>query len=217
MPNNLQDKMDQIIYYIGVIGSVAFAISGALNAMNKRLDPFGVFIIAFATAVGGGTVRDVLIGKSVFWLVDPLYMYFIIAGTIVAIIFRGKLNYLRKTLLLFDTIGLALYTIIGVQIGLVANLDNVSCIALGTLTGSFGGVVRDILVNEVPVIFKKEIYATVSILGGSVYLLLALTNINHILLQLIPIALIIGIRFLVIYYKISLPTIYGKDETFSGS
>lgn len=209
--------MDQVIYYIGVIGSVAFAISGALNAMNKRLDPFGVFIIAFATAVGGGTVRDVLIGKSVFWLVDPLYMYFIIAGTIVAIIFRGKLNYLRKTLLLFDTIGLALYTIIGVQIGLAANLDNVSCIALGTLTGSFGGVVRDILVNEVPVIFKKEIYATVSILGGSVYLLLALTNINHILLQLIPIALIIGIRFLVIYYKISLPTIYGKDETFSGS
>lgn len=217
MPNNLQDRMDQVIYYIGVIGSVAFAISGALNAMNKRLDPFGVFIIAFATAVGGGTVRDVLIGKSVFWLVDPIYMYFIIAGTVVAIIFRGKLNYLRKTLLLFDTIGLALYTIIGVQIGLAANLDNVSCIALGTLTGSFGGVVRDILVNEVPVIFKKEIYATVSILGGSVYLLLALTNINHILLQLIPIALIIGIRFLVIYYKISLPTIYGKDETFSGS
>lgn len=204
--------MDQIIYYIGVIGSVAFAISGALNAMNKRLDPFGVFIIAFATAIGGGTVRDVLIGKSVFWLVDPIYMYFIIAGTIVAIIFRRKLNYLRKTLLLFDTIGLALYTIIGVQVGLAANLDNVSCIALGTLTGAFGGVVRDILINEVPVIFKKEIYATVSILGGSVYLLLALTNINHILLQLIPIILIIGVRFLVIYYKISFPTIYRKDE-----
>lgn len=205
--------MDQILYYIGVFGTIAFAISGALHAMNKKLDPFGVFIIAFATAVGGGTVRDVLIGKPVFWLVDPIYIYIIMAGTIISILFRSRLNYLRKTLLFFDTFGLALYTIIGVQIGLAANLDNVSCIALGTLTGSFGGVVRDILINDVPVIFKKEIYATVSILGGTVYLLLNTTNLNIIYLQLIPIFLIIAIRFLVIYYKITLPTIYRKEKS----
>ncbi len=205
--------MDQVIYYIGVVGTIAFAISGALHAMNKRLDPFGVFIIAFATAVGGGTVRDVLIGHPVFWLVDPIYIYFIFGGTIVSIIFKNKLNYLRKTLLLFDTIGLALYTIIGVQIGQAAELHYISCIALGTLTGAFGGVVRDILINDVPVIFKKEIYATVSILGAAVYLLLTLTNINSLYIQLIPILLIIGIRFLVIYYKITLPTIYRKEKT----
>lgn len=207
-------RVEQVIYYIGVIGSIAFAISGALTAMAKKLDPFGVFIIAFATAVGGGTVRDVLIGKPVFWLVDPIYIYFIMAGTLLAILFRTKLNYLRTTLLFFDTIGLALYTIIGVQIGLAADLDNLSCIALGTLTGAFGGVVRDILINDVPVIFRKEIYATVSILGGSIYLLLLyLTNLPNLYKQLIPSLLIIGIRFLVIYYKISLPSIYRNKKT----
>ena len=178
--------------------------------MHRKLDPFGAFIIAFATAVGGGTVRDVLLGKPVFWLVDPAYIYVIIAGTIVAIIFRTKLNYLRRTLLFFDTIGLGLYTVIGVEIGLQAELQYVSCIALGTLTGAFGGVVRDILVNEVPVIFKKEIYATVSILGGSVYILLHYLELPVVYQEIIPAVLIIGIRFLIIHYKIALPTLYRK-------
>jgi len=152
----------------------------------------------------------VLIGKPVFWLVDPIYIYVIIAGTIIAIIFKSKLNYLRKTLLLFDTVGLGLYTVIGVEIGLAADLQYVSCVALGTLTGAFGGVVRDILVNEVPVIFKKEIYATVSILGGSIYILLSLLELPPIYQQFIPAGIIIGIRLLIINFKISLPNIYKK-------
>ncbi|MBT3243837.1 MAG: trimeric intracellular cation channel family protein [Bacteroidetes bacterium] len=200
--------MEEIVYYIAVFGTIAFAISGALHAMNQRFDPFGVFIIGFATAVGGGTVRDVLLGQPVFWLVDPIYIYVIIAGSILAIVFRTRLNHLRKTLLFFDTIGLGLYTIIGVQIGLNAELDYVSCVALGTLTGSFGGVLRDILINQIPVIFKKEIYATVSILGGSIYILLQSLNVPNIYQQLIPSILIIVVRFLIIYFKVSLPTIY---------
>lgn len=203
--------MDQVIYYIGVTGTVAFAISGALNAMQKRFDPFGVFIIAFATAVGGGTVRDVLLGRPVFWLVDPAYIYVIIAGTIISIVFQHKLNYLRKTLLFFDTIGLGLYTIIGVEIGLSAGLDNVSCVALGTLTGSFGGVMRDILINEIPVIFKREIYATVAIIGASVYIGLKHLNTPDLILQIAPSLLIIALRFLIIHYRIALPTIYKSD------
>ena len=200
--------MEEIVYYIAVFGTIAFAISGALHAMNQRFDPFGVFIIGFATAVGGGTVRDVLLGQPVFWLVDPIYIYVIIAGSILAIVFRTRLNHLRKTLLFFDTIGLGLYTIIGVQIGLNAELDYVSCVALDTLTGSFGGVLRDILINQIPVIFKKEIYATVSILGGSIYILLQSLNVPNIYQQLIPSILIIVVRFLIIYFKVSLPTIY---------
>lgn len=203
--------MEQIIYYIAVIGTIAFAISGSLNGMSKKFDPFGVFIIAFATAVGGGTVRDVLLGNSVFWLIDPIYIYIIIAGTIIAIVFRSKLNYLRKTLLFFDTISLGLYTVIGVQIGLEAELDNVSCVALGTLTGSFGGVLRDILTNKVPVIFKKEIYATVSIVGGSIYILMVHLNVPDIPLQIIPSVLIIIARFIIIRYKITLPSIYKRS------
>lgn len=201
--------MEQILNIISITGAFAFAISGALTAMNKKFDPFGVFIIAFATAVGGGTLRDVLVSSNaVFWLIQPSYVYFIIAGTVFAIVFRKKLFYLRKTLLLFDTLGLALYTIIGVEIGLRNNLSGISCIALGTVTGAFGGVLRDILVNDIPVIFRKEIYATISIFGGLLYLILHQFNIGYIYIQLIPIITIIVLRLIVVYFKISFPAIY---------
>ncbi len=205
--------MEQVIYYIGISGAFAFAISGALTAMSKKFDPFGVLIIAFAAAVGGGTLRDVLIGtKSAFWLIQPVYVYFIVGGTFFAILFRKKLAYLKSTLLLFDTIGLALYTIVGVEIGLQEGLSAISCIALGTITGAFGGVLRDILVNDVPVIFHKEVYATISIFGGSLYLVLKHFDSNTILLQLVPISLIITLRLLVVHFKISFPTIYYSEK-----
>ncbi|MBN1115779.1 MAG: trimeric intracellular cation channel family protein [Bacteroidales bacterium] len=204
--------MEEVFTIISITGTFAFAVSGALTAMNKRFDPFGVFIIAFATAVGGGTVRDVLVSSTaVFWLIQPSYVYTILLGTVFAILFRRKLSYLRKTLLLFDTLGLALYTVIGVQIGMQNNLSGISCIALGTLTGAFGGVLRDILVNDVPIIFKKEIYATISILGGILYLSLHHFKIPNPFLQIIPIIVIIILRLIVVYYSISFPTFYTDD------
>lgn len=210
--------MDKIYLFISITGSIAFAISGALTAMNKKFDPFGVFIIAFATAVGGGTIRDILVSAhSVFWLTQPQFIYYILIGTAVAITFREKLSYLRKTLLLFDTLGLGLYTIIGVEVGLRNNLSGVSCVALGTITGAFGGVLRDILVNDEPVIFKKEVYATISILGGTIYYILHLLGINNLYLQIIPVILIIVLRLLVVYYHFSLPSFYinskGNNDT----
>ncbi len=205
--------MNEILNYISITGVLAFAISGALTAMRKKLDPFGVFIIATATATGGGTLRDILVeGKTIFWIQEPTYLYFIIAGTIIAILFRNKLSYLKRHLLIFDTVGLGLYTIIGVQVGISFDLPYIICIILGTLTGAFGGVVRDILVNEVPVIFKEEIYASVSIIGGVIYIILHKLNLNTYITQLVPIFLIIVLRFLVIQYKISLPSIYRTDE-----
>ena len=205
--------MEQVIEYISVVGAFAFAVSGALTAITKRFDAFGVFIIAFATAVGGGSLRDVIVNaNAVFWLIQPEYIYFIIGGTLFAILFRNKLNYLRRTLLLFDTLGLALFTIIGVQIGVQNELSGISCVALGTITGSFGGVLRDILVNDVPLIFRKEIYATISILGGSVYYFMHLMNFDLTYLQLIPIGLIIILRFIVVHYKISFPPIHYSEE-----
>lgn len=205
--------MEQILNYIGIVGAFAFAISGALTAMQKNLDPFGVLIIAFAAAVGGGTLRDILISSnSAFWLLNPEYAYFIIGGTVFAITFRKKLGRLRKTLMLFDTIGLALYTVVGVQVGLLHNLNTIGCLALGTITGAFGGVLRDILVNDVPVIFRKEIYATISILGGAFYLLLHHLNTHSVILQLAPITLIISLRLLAVYYNISFPSIPYKES-----
>ena len=205
--------MEDILNIISIAGTFAFAISGALTAMNKSFDPFGVFIIAFATAVGGGTLRDVLVSSSAaFWLINPVYVYFIIAGTIFAILFKKKLFYLRKTLLLFDTLGLALYTVVGVQIGLQNELSGISCVALGTVTGTFGGVLRDILVNDIPVIFRKEVYATISILGASLYMFLHQIGLGSIYLQLIPVSVIIILRLVVVYFSISFPVISNSME-----
>ncbi|NPD45454.1 trimeric intracellular cation channel family protein [Lentimicrobium sp. L6] len=205
------EPVEQIIDIITVVGVFAFAISGALTAMEKKLDLFGVFIIAFATAVGGGSLRDVIIAnRSVFWLTEPIYTYIIIGGTIFSILFRKKLGYLRTTLSLFDTIGLALYTIIGVKIGIQNDLSGVSCIALGTITGAFGGVIRDILVNDVPMIFQKEVYATISIFGGSLYFVLHNLGMNGLWVELLAIFIIIILRSIVVHFEIKLPTIYSK-------
>lgn len=207
------NPIEQAIDLITVAGVFAFAISGALTAMEKKLDVFGVFIIAFATSVGGGSLRDVIIAdRSVFWLVEPVYTYVAIGGTAFAILFRTKLGHLRKTLSLFDTIGLALYTIIGVQIGIANELSGVSCIALGTITGAFGGVIRDILVNDVPLIFKKEIYATVSILGGTFYFFMDYYDFSGIWIELSAIAMIVILRSLVVKYNIALPDIYRSKK-----
>jgi len=204
--------MQEVISILMIIGAFSFAISGALTAMQKKFDIFGVVIIAFTTAVGGGTIRDILIDRDVFWLVEPMYIYYIVTGAIFAIIFRKRLNYLRKTLLVFDTVGLGLFTIIGVDIGLSLELSEISCVVVGVITGSFGGVMRDVLVNDIPVIFRKEIYATISIAGASLYLVLKLTQLNTTLTFLIPVIFIIILRFIVVYFEISLPNIYKKHN-----
>lgn len=204
--------MELAVNYISFIGSFVLAISGALTAMHKRFDPFGVLIIAFATAVGGGTIRDILLtGKSVFWLEQTSYIYFILAGTIFAIAFKSRLYNISRPLLFFDAIGLGLYTITGVQIGLEYDLESINCIILGTITGVFGGILRDILVNEVPVIFKKEVYATVCILGASLYLVLFRLNVVDPILQIIPVLFIIALRLIVIHFNISLPSLYANE------
>ena len=203
--------MDSVIIYISLLGSLTFAISGALKAINKNFDPFGILIIGFVTAVGGGTIRDILItDKTVFWLTESMHLYFILGGVILAIIFRNKLNKFNKSLLFFDAVGLGLFTITGVQIGIENDLHLINCIILGTITGSFGGVLRDVLVNETPVIFKKEIYATISITGGAIYLLLLKLEVQNPILQIVPIVLIIIARLVILKFKTSLPQIKYK-------
>lgn len=200
--------MDQLLIYINITGTFAFAISGALTGVNKKLDPFGVFILAFITAVGGGTIRDALISSiTAFWLIDPEYAYIVLGGTIFAVLFKEKMNYLKKTIMLFDSAGLGLFTIVGVEVGIQNDLNTFACLAIGTITGTFGGVLRDIFVNEVPVIFRKEIYATITILGGVIYLILKQIQLNHIIIQFIPIITIITLRIFAVYYQWSFPVI----------
>ncbi|WP_291868880.1 trimeric intracellular cation channel family protein [Maribacter sp.] len=199
-------------FAIDILGTIAFAISGVLVAMEKKLDLFGVYIIAFVTAVGGGTLRDVLIGNvPVTWIKEPIYMFTIAATVVFAILFVNKLKYLRKSLFLFDTIGIGFYTLIGIEKGISADLEPIMCIALGTITACFGGVIRDILCNEIPVIFRKEVYATVCILGGGIYFLLLLTPIKTDYVFVFAIISIIALRILAVKYNIRLPNIYKSN------
>ena len=200
-----------MFYIIDILGTIAFAISGVLIAFKKKMDLFGVFIIAFVTAVGGGTLRDLLIGSTpVSWMKDILFTYVIIGSAIFAIIYRNKINYLRTSLFLFDTIGIGLYTLVGIEKGIQAELHPIICIALGTMTASFGGVIRDILCNEIPVIFRKEIYATACIAGGIVYFLLSEFPIQNNIVFIIAGTVVIIIRLLAVKFKIALPNIYKK-------
>lgn len=195
-----------MFHFLDIIGTMAFAMSGALTAMSKKLDPFGVFIIAFVTAVGGGTLRDVLIGRTpVGWMLDLKYVYVIFIGFVLAIIFRKKLDRLRKSLFLFDTIGLGVFTLIGLEKGLEIGLHPVICVALGTMTACFGGVIRDILCNEIPVIFRREIYATLCIVGGVLFFILRSLNLENDLLYLLSSSIIISLRLMAVKFKWYLP------------
>ena len=197
---------------IDILGTIAFAISGVLVALNKKMDPFGVLIIAFVTAVGGGTLRDVMIGiEPVSWIKNMTYVYVIIGATVFAVVLRNKINYLRTSLFLFDTIGIGLYTVVGIETGLKAGLHPLICIALGTMTACFGGVIRDILCNEIPVIFRKEIYATACIIGGLTYFLLRKFMADTNFIFVIAIIVVIVIRLIAVKFKISLPSLYKPE------
>jgi uncharacterized membrane protein YeiH len=194
--------------FLDIIGTMAFAISGVLTALHKKLDPFGVFIIAFVTAVGGGTLCDVLIGRTpVGWMQDLTYVYMISLGFLLALLFRKKLDRLRTSLFLFDTIGLGVFTLIGLEKGIETGLHPIICIALGTITACFGGVIRDILCNEIPIIFRREIYATICIIGGVVFFVLKYFQLNNDVLYLITSIVMIVIRLMAVKWKWYLPTL----------
>ena len=201
-----------LLQTVDILGTVAFAISGVLVAMEKKLDLFGVLIIAFVTAIGGGTLRDLLIGNTpVGWMQDLTYVITIFVSVVFAIIFVNKLKYLRKSLFLFDTIGIGLYTMVGIEKGLEAELLPIMCIFLGTMTACFGGVTRDILCNEIPVIFRKEIYATACILGGASYFLFMQFPIKDSYAYVAAIFVVIMLRLIAVKFDVRLPNIYKKE------
>jgi len=198
---------------IDILGTFSFAVSGAFFAMEKKLDPFGVLILSFVTAIGGGTLRDIMIGNlPVGWLRNETATVVIFVGAIGSMFFSQWLKKINTTLFLFDALGLGLFTIIGIQKGMELNFSVGVCVALGTITASFGGVIRDVLLNNVPLVFRKEIYALASIIGGLVYYLLTKTALNDDAAKIICILLTFGIRLLAVQYKLSLPAFYTKNK-----
>lgn len=198
---------------IELLGTIAFSMSGSFAAMQKRLDPFGVLIIAFITSVGGGTVRDLLLDVPVFWMRDVVMCTVIFITSILTMIFKSMEKKFRVTLFVFDSFGLGLFTIVGIQKGLSAELHPIICLTLGTITGCFGGIIRDILLNRIPLIFRKEIYATACIVGGSVFLLMVLyTRLSYTFVQIFTILSIVAIRTLAVKYHWQMPKFYGVEQ-----
>ncbi|WP_370898927.1 trimeric intracellular cation channel family protein [Chryseobacterium gossypii] len=204
---------EQFNFAIEVLGTVSFSMSGSFAAMQKRLDPFGVLIIAFVTSVGGGTVRDLLLDIPVFWMHDLLTCAVILITSIFSMIFKSLEKNFKVTLFIFDSFGLGLFTIIGIQKGLNVNIHPLICIGLGTITGCFGGIIRDILLNRIPLIFRKEIYATACIVGGAAFLLMTqFTSLSYTFVQIFTILLIVAIRTLAVKYHWQIPKFYGNDH-----
>ena len=201
------------LYIIDILGTFAFAVAGAFSAMEKKLDPFGVLVLAFVTAIGGGTLRDILIGNlPVGWLRNETATIVIFASAIAAMFFSRYLKQFTTTLFLFDALGLGLFTIIGLEIGLSKDFSTGICIALGTITACFGGVIRDVLLNNVPLLFRKEIYALACIAGGSLYFLLDYFQIESNFSRIICIIVIFTIRVIAFRYKLSLPVFYSEKN-----
>jgi uncharacterized membrane protein YeiH len=191
---------------IETLGTIAFAISGTFAAMQRRLDPFGVLIIAFVTSIGGGTVRDLLLGDTpVAWMRDVNYCLLILLTCIGTIFFKTHIKKFKVTLFLFDSMGLGLFTMLGIQKGMMFGLSPGICVALGTITGCFGGVIRDTLLNTIPLIFHKEVYATACILGGVLYYSLKYFDVKDDVATIAVIAFIFVLRIIVVRYKVMFP------------
>ncbi|MGJ8760212.1 MULTISPECIES: trimeric intracellular cation channel family protein [unclassified Polaribacter] len=203
----------ELIYVLDILGTFAFAISGALVAYDKKLDLFGILIIAFVTAVGGGMLRDVLIdAHPINWIGDLNYLYTIFAAVIFTFLFKSKINYLGKTMFLFDTIGIGVFTLLGLKKGLSFNLHPIIALIMGMISAVFGGVLRDVLTNRIPLIFEKEIYASACLAGGIVYLTISQFNVPENIIFVISASVIVIIRVVSVRYQLELPKI--KEDIF---
>jgi len=201
------------LHIIDILGTFSFAVSGAFLAMEKKLDPFGVLVLSFVTAIGGGTLRDIMIGDlPVGWLRNEIATIVIFSSALATMLFSSFLKHLTTTLFLFDALGLGLFTIYGIEKGIELNFSMGVCIALGTITACFGGVIRDVLLNNVPLIFRKEIYALACIAGGLIYFLLTEIKLDADLAKIFCILLIFVVRIVAVYYKLSLPRFYNKND-----
>ncbi|WP_299064673.1 trimeric intracellular cation channel family protein [uncultured Polaribacter sp.] len=202
------------IYVIGILGTFAFAISGALVASDKNFDVFGVLIIAFVTSVGGGMLRDILINAHpIIWIEDLNYLYTIIIAVVFTFLFKSKIAHLSKTMFLFDTVGIGVFTLLGLEKGLSFNLHPIIALIMGMISAVFGGVLRDVLTNQIPLIFQKEIYASACLAGGVSYLILNLFNIPENIVFIISASVIVLIRVIAVRFNLELPKI--KNDLFT--
>ena len=201
---------------VEIIGTLAFAISGIRLAAVKHFDWFGAYIVGLVTAIGGGTIRDLFLSTTPFWMLSYWYLVVTAIALGLVIIFKKYLVRLDHTVFIFDTIGLALFVVIGMQKSLDFGFPMWVAIIMGTITGAFGGVLRDILINEEPLIFRKEVYATACIAGGLIYWLIYSCGGSTVVQQVACASIIIVVRVLSVVYNWSLPVLGGDNKIKKG-
>ncbi|RAI94913.1 trimeric intracellular cation channel family protein [Algoriphagus yeomjeoni] len=193
-------------YGLELVGTFVFAISGALAIREREHDMFGAGFTGFITAIGGGTLRDILLDSyPLVWIADVMFLYAILLGVLGAFIFPRFLSKLRKTFFLFDTLGIAFFTVLGVEKALSLGMRPEIAAIMGMFSAVMGGVIRDTLTNEIPILFRKEVYASACLAGAIVYLILNYFQVPRDINLLISISVIIAIRMLSVKYKLSLP------------
>ena len=203
--------MDSIQFIIEFLGTFAFAISGIRSASSKNFDWFGGYVVGLATAIGGGTIRDVMLGQVPFWMTNSIYVICTAAALLTFSMLKKLFTRLSKTWFLFDTLGLALFTIAGIQKTLIAGFPFWVAIIMGCITGAAGGVLRDVFVNEVPLVFRKEIYAIACIIGGIIYQICEFLGVGLELTVIITFLSVVVVRLLAVKYGISLPVLKDPD------
>ncbi len=197
----------EIQYYFEIFGVIFYGISGALAADEKSgKDWFGVTFTAFITSLGGGTIRDVLLGAyPIMWIKDNNIIYAVAAGIILAALFYDFFLKLRKTFMLFDTLGIALFTIVGVEKALGLGVGPVVAIVMGMFTAIMGGVIRDMMINELPIVFRKEIYASACLAGAVLYVIFDLADVDRTINFFVSGSLIVLIRLAALRYNLVIP------------
>ena len=210
-------NLDYTLHYLDLLGTVVFAITGLLAARRKNLDLFGAIVIAMVTAIGGGTLRDLIIGEPVFWTQNDIYIFVVVISAMM-LFFLARFKRLPVKLLLFlDALGLAVFTVIGTQKAMELGFSDPIAIMTGIMTGVAGGIIRDVLVGEVPLVFRKEIYATASFVGASLLLLLTGFGWSIDIAVIVAILVTLGLRVSAILFNIELPVFisYKPPETES--
>lgn len=203
----------QLLYWLDLFGVAVFAISGALAAGKKSLDLLGVVIIAVVTAVGGGTTRDLLLNRHpVFWILDPTYLTVIIIATLITIWYTRYKEPPQKALLLADALGLAVFTITGAQASQEVISSNVIIVIMAAITGTVGGLIRDVLTNKIPMILQRDIYATAALAGAVAYLLLQFTPLPSSINIIVGMMVVMGLRLAAIQWDLHLPRFKLEEE-----
>mgnify|MGYP003086111228 FL=1 len=203
--------VNDFVNWCDYLGTLAFAISGIRLAAGKGLDWFGAYVVGFVTAVGGGTIRDILLDIKPFWLVQPSYLIITALGLILTIIFRRQVVRLNHSLFVFDAIGLGLFVVVGVAKSYAAGFPWWVAVIMGTVTGSFGGLLRDVLINETPLIFRTDFYASACVLGSIIYVLMGrYSSLPIEWVQFISAISVFIFRVLAVVLHIQLPTFNPK-------